>query len=38
MMPLSAVGDAASMTMASTRSAIMFDICCDCLLTSLPEL
>src|SRR6185312_2370492 len=37
-MPLSPVGDAALTTIASTFLAIRFEICCDCLLTSLPEL
>ena len=37
-MPLSPVGEAASITIASTRRAIRLEICCDCLLTSLPEL
>src|SRR5579875_292131 len=38
MMPFSPVGEAAFTTIALTRSAIRLDICCDCLLTSLPEL
>ena len=37
-MPFSPVGEAALMMIASTRSAIRLDICCDCLETSLPEL
>ena len=37
-MPFSPVGEAASMMIASTRSAIRLVSCCDCLLTSLPEL
>jgi hypothetical protein len=36
--PLRPVGDAALSTIASTCSEIRFEICCVCLLTSLPEL
>src|SRR5919112_3966141 len=36
--PFKPVGDAASITIASTCSEIRFEICCVCLLTSLPEL
>src|SRR4051812_41767492 len=36
--PLRPVGEAALMTIASTCSEIRFEICCVCLLTSLPEL
>jgi hypothetical protein len=36
--PLRPVGEAALMMIASTRWEIRFEICCDCLDTSLPEL